>query len=165
MTAASKPTDTVPKPTVTTPSDAEILEYKRRLFETADRSYVNDRLSVNLPPHLHGEWIGIDDFSQFHAQAKGYVDGSEFLGEHNKIHDRPDGSTVGDVKFMVIPKWKYEAQIEQAAIISERNSGINSDAANERYQAYAQQLGLGVERENSTGRRITGAELQGHLPR
>jgi hypothetical protein len=165
MTSAAKPTDTIAKPTVTSPSDAEVLEYKRRLFETADRSYVNDRLSVNIPPHLHGEWIGIDDFSQFHAQAKGYIDGSEYLGSQNKIHDRPDGSTVGDVKFMVIPKWKHEAQLEQSAIISERNSGINSDAANERYHAYAQQLGLGVERDSSSGRRISGSELQAHLPR
>lgn len=165
MTAATKPTDNIPKPTANEPTEQEKLEYKRRLFETADRSFVNDRLTVNIPSHLHGEWVGIDDFSQFHAQAKGFIDGSEFLGENNKVHDRPDGSTVGDVKFMVIPKWKHEAQVEQAAIISERNSGINSDAASERYRAYAQQLGLGVERESSTGRRITGAELQGHLPR
>lgn len=160
MTTPAKPTPTVPKPT-----DQEVLEYKRRLFETADRSYVNDRLVVKLPEHLHGEWIGVDDFSQFHAQAKGYIDGSQYLENHNKIHDRPDGSVIGDVKFMVIPKWKHEAQLEQAAIISERNSGINSDAANERYHAYAQQLGLGVERDSSTGRRISGSELQAHLPR
>lgn len=147
------------------PSEKEVLEYKRRLFETADRSYVNDRLLVRIPDHLHGEWIGIDDFSQFHAQAKGYVDGSEFLAEHNKLNERPDGTSVGDVKFMVIPKWKYEAQQEQAALIAERQSGINSDAANEQYKAYAEKLGLGVEAENSTGRRLSGAELQAHLPR
>jgi hypothetical protein len=160
MTAATKPTDTVPKPT-----DAQVLEYKRKLFETADRSYVNDRLIVNIPAHLHGEWIGVDDFSQFHAQAKGFVDGSEFLEGHNKLHDRPDGNAIGDVKFMVIPKWKHEAQMEQAAIMSERQSGINSDVANERYRAYASQLGLGVEKDSSSGRRISGSELQAHLPR
>lgn len=147
------------------PSEKEVLEYKRRLFETADRSYVNDRLLVKIPDHLHGEWIGVDDFSQFHAQTKGYVDGSEFLGEHNKLHERPDGTSIGDVKFMVIPKWKYEAQQEQAAIIAERRSGINSDSANEQYKAYAASIGLGVESENSTGRRLSGTELQAHLPR
>jgi|688.fasta_scaffold11762_9 hypothetical protein len=162
MTTPAKPSTPAAAPK---PSDQEVLEYKRRLFETADRSYVNDRLIVNLPEHLHGEWLGVDDFSQFHAQAKGYVDGSEYLEGHNKLHDRPDGSTIGDVKFMVIPKWKHEAQLEQAALMSERQSGINSDAANERYQAYASQLGLGVERESSTGRRISGSELQAHLPR
>jgi hypothetical protein len=161
----TKPTDTISQPTNTKPTESEVLEYKRRLFETADRSYVNDRLLVKIPDHLHGEWIGIDDFSQFHAQAKGYIDGSEYLGEHNKTHDRPDGTTIGDVKFMVIPKWKYEAQQEQAAVTAERQSGINSDAANDRYKAYASSLGLGVEQEISTGRRLSGAELQTHLPR
>lgn len=161
MTTPSKPTT----PASTSPSEKEVLEYKRRLFETADRSYVNDRLLVKIPDHLHGEWIGIDDFSQFHAQAKGYVDGSEYLAEHNKVHDRPDGTAIGDVKFMVIPKWKYEAQQEQAALNAERQSGINSDAANEQYRAYAERLGLGVENENTTGRRLSGTELQAHLPR
>lgn len=156
--------DTVP-PTTNAPSDKEVLEYKRRLFETADRSFVNDRLNVELPDHLHGEWIGVDDFSQFHAQAKGYIDGSEYLQAHNKLHERPDGSTVGDVRFMVIPKWKYEAQQEQAMIMSDRQSGINSDSANEQYKAYAAKLGLGVESDRSTGRNISGAELQAHIPR
>lgn len=160
MTTPAKPTDTVPQPT-----QQEVIEYKRRLFETADRSFVNDRLTVALPEHLHGEWIGVDEFSQFHAQAKGYIDGTEFLRPENVMHERPDGSTVGDVKFMIIPKWKYEVQLEQAALISERNSGINSDTANERYKAYAAQLGLGVEREKSVGRTISGDELQAHLPR
>jgi hypothetical protein len=149
----------------TKPSDKEVLDYKRRLFETADRSFVNDRLNVELPDNLHGEWIGIDDFSQFHAQAKGYVDGSEYLQAHNRLHERPDGSTVGDVRFMVIPKWKFEAQKEQAAIMAERQSGINSDAANDQYKSYAARLGLGVESDSSTGRNISGAELQAHIPR
>lgn len=156
--------DTVPPPT-TQPTEKEVLEYKRRLFETADRSFVNDRLNVPLPDGLYGEWIGIDDFSQFHAQAKGYIDGSEYLQEHNKLHERPDGSTVGDVKFMVIPKWKYEAQQEQAKIMSDRQSGINSDTANEQYKSYAAKLGLGVESDRSSGRSISGAELQAHIPR
>jgi hypothetical protein len=149
----------------TKPSSEEVLEYKRRLFETADRSFVNDRLNVELPENLHGEWIGIDDFSQFHAQAKGYSDGSEYLQAHNRLHERPDGSTVGDVKFMVIPKWKYVAQQEQAAIMSERQSGINSDTANDQYKSYASRLGLGVETDGSIGRNISGAELQAHIPR
>ena len=156
--------DTVPPPT-NAPSEKEILEYKRRLFETADRSFVNDRLNVELPDNLHGEWVGVDDFSQFHAQAKGYIDGSEYLQAHNKLHERPDGSTVGDVRFMVIPKWKYEAQQEQAKIMAERQSGINSDTANEQYKAYAAKLGLGVEADRSVGRSISGAELQAHIPR
>ncbi len=155
--------DTVP--TTTAPSDKEVLEYKRRLFETADRSFVNDRLNVVIPENLHGEWIGIDDFSQFHAQAKGYVDGSEYLQNHNRLHERPDGSTVGDVRFMVIPKWKFEAQQEQAAVMAERQSGINSDTANDQYKAYASRLGLGVESDSSIGRNISGAELQAHIPR
>ena len=143
-------TDTVPPPTVT-PSQTEVQEYKRRLFETASRSYVNDRLHVSLPPHLHGEWIGIDDFSQYHAATKGFVDGTDYLTENNKLFQRPDGSTVGDVKFMVIPKWKHEAQKELAEIESAAKAGLrDKDEIAEMYSQYSSSINLGNLGDKST---------------
>lgn len=152
-------------PTKTAPTAEEQLQYKRRLFETADRSYMNDRLNVPIPAELHGEWIGVDDFSQFHAREKGFIDGSEYLTTFNKLHDRPDGNAVGDVKFMVIPKWKKEAQDEVDRHIAQKRSGVSSDAKNEEYRAYAESLGLGVEPDKSTGRVLVGSELSAHLPK
>lgn len=146
------------------PTEQEQLEYKRRLFETADRSFVNDRLNVELPEGLHGEWIGTDDFSQYHAQLKGFVDGSEFLKEFNRLHETSTGPTVGDVKFMVIPKWKYEAQQEMAAMESARRSGLNSREVEEQYKSYAQQLQLGIiNSERTSAEIVSGTELQAKL--
>jgi len=143
-------TDTVP-PTTNAPSQEEVLKYKRRLFETASRSYLNDQLTVQLPPELHGEWLGIDDFSQYHASIKGFVDGTEYITEQNKLFQRPDGSTLGDVKFMIIPKWKYDAQRELAAMESAAKAGLQGkDEVDSMYSKYSESLGLERLAEKTT---------------
>lgn len=143
-----------------TATEDEKLAFKRRLFETADRSYLNDRFNVTLPEGLYGEWIGTDDFSQYNAQTKGFVDGAEYLGAFNKIHEQADGkSTIGDVKFMVIPKWKYEAHQEMAAVEAARKSGLTADHGRDLYAAHARSIGLNVEPEKATARIIDGNEL------
>jgi len=148
------------------PSQEEVLQYKRRLFETADRSYLNDRLNVPLPPELYGEWIGTDDFSQYNAIQRGFIDGAEYLTEFNKVHDTSSGSVIGDVKFMVIPKWKYEAQREIAALESARRSGLNANQTDEEYKSYAKSIGLGIDDSlKTTARRVSGEELQATLNR
>jgi len=157
MSANAK--DTTPPPTVA-PSVEEVKEFKRRLFETASRSYINDRLHVDLPPDKHGEWIGIDDFSQYHAAMKGFVDGSQYLTENNKMFQRPDGSTLGDVKFMVLDKWKFEAMREVAEIESARKAGIRGKAeVDEMYSEYARSIGLPELGEASSARSISGNEI------
>lgn len=141
-------------------TEEEKLAFKRRLFETADRSYLNDRFNVPLPEDMYGEWIGTDDFSQFNAQNKGFVDGAEFLKQFNKIHEQADGkSTIGDVKFMVIPKWKQEAHQEMAAVEAARKSGLTADYGRDMYAAHAKSIGLTVEPEKTTARIIDGNEL------
>jgi hypothetical protein len=149
----------------TTPSAEEVKQFKRRLFETADRSYVNDRLNVTtLPEHLYGEWIGIDDFSQFHAKQQGFIDGSEYLLEHNKMHQSSIGSSIGDVKFMVIPKWKHTAMQEVTALQSAKKSGLGGDELRDQYNSYAESIGLGITSdEKSSARKITGPEIQAQL--
>lgn len=141
-------------------TEEEKLQFKRRLIETADRSFLNDRFNVPLPPDMYGEWIGTDDFSQYNAQVKGYVDGSEFLTATNKVHEQAGGkSTIGDVKFMVIPKWKHEAQQEVLALEASRKSGITGEKAQEDYNAYARSLGLKVDAAGPTTRIINGDEV------
>lgn len=147
------------------PSAEEKEAFRRRTIEMADRSFVNERLNVmNLPEHLHGEWIGTDDFSQYHAQMKGFVDGSEFLGELNRLHETSTGSTVGDVKFMVIPKWKHEIYTEAMRVEAERRSGLKSVAKDDEYKSRAQAESLGViDDERSTARTLSGTELQNQI--
>lgn len=149
------------------PSPEEIAAYRRVQFESADRSYLNDRLNVQLPAGLHGEWIGRDDFSQYQAKAKGFVDGSDYLGEFNKLYESADGkSAVGDVVFMVIPKWKYIEQIKVAEAFAARRSGINARDVDEAEKLQAESMGLGVAGdERTTARVIDGAELNSILSR
>jgi hypothetical protein len=155
------------KPTqATAPTAQEVQDFKRRLIETADRSYLNDRFNVALPDHLYGQWVGTDDFSQFQAEQQGYVDGSEYLKKFNKIHEQADGkSTIGDVKFMVIPKWKHEAYEERNALISTRKSGLNPDEVTRMEQAYAQSIGLERFPDTTTARVVNGDELNALLKR
>lgn len=147
------------------PTPEQQIQYKRRLFETADRSFIVDRLNVKLPEGLTGEWHGTDALSQMIAEAKGFRDGSKYLEKHNKLHDNPEGNRVGDVRFMVIETWRYEAQREAERLQANRRSGISADA-NDEYREYAKSIGLGIqEGEVSSGRIIDGHELQAHLKR
>lgn len=145
------------------PTQEEILKYRRSQIESADRSFLNDRLNVQLPEGLYGEWIGRNDFSQYQAKAKGFVDGSEFLGEFNKLYETADGrSAVGDVMFMVIPKWKYDEQQRVIEAMATRRSGINTVESNEAtaYLEAAESIGLGVDRgQTNETRVIDGTEL------
>lgn len=143
------------------PTEEEILNYRRKQFEQADRSYLNDRLNVELPEGLYGEWIGKDDFSQYQAKAKGFVDGSQYLGEFNRLYETADGkSAVGDVVFMVIPKWMKEEQQRVADAYAARRSGINAKDVDEAEKVMAEQMGLGVEKNEKTSARvIDGTEL------
>jgi hypothetical protein len=143
------------------PTEEEILTYRRKQFEQADRSYLNDRLNVNLPEGLYGEWIGKDDFSQYQAKAKGFVDGTQYLGKFNKLYETADGkSAVGDVVFMVIPKWMKDEQQRVAEAYAARRSGINAKDVDEAEKLMAGQMGLGVdENEKTSARVIDGTEL------
>lgn len=144
------------------PTKEEILEYRRKQLAQADRSYLNDRLNVELPDGLYGEWIGRDDFSQYQAQAKGFVDGSQYLQKYNKLYETADGkSAVGDVVFMVIPKWMKEEQDKVAQEIADRRSGIRARDVDETEKALAESIGLSVDRDaKTTARVIDGNELK-----
>ena len=145
------------------PSAEEIESFRQRTIEMADRSYVNDRLNVALPEGLYGEWIGTDDFSQYHAQMKGFVDGSEYLSDFNRLHEGAAGSSVGDVKFMVIPKWKHDVYVEAAQAEAERRSGIKSNSIDQEYKSKGLNSNLGVLNEATESRSLTGTELQAQL--
>ena len=143
------------------PTPEEIAAYRKKQIEQADRSYLNDRLNVQLPEGLYGEWIGRDDFSQYQAKSKGFVDGSEYLGEFNKLYETADGkSAVGDVMFMVIPKWMHDEQRRVADAFAAKRSGINARDVDEAEKLMATEMGLGVESgEKTTARVIDGTEL------
>jgi hypothetical protein len=119
-------------------------------------------LNVPLPPDLEGEWIGTDDFSQYNASHRGFVDGQEHLTAFNKLHETPTGSTTGDVKFMVRPKWMAEKEREINVLQAAYRAGISprEDEVTERYRTYAESIGLPhLAGETSSTRFISGDEI------
>lgn len=141
------------------PTEEEINLFRQRTFETADRSWLNDRLNVPLPDNLHGEWHGTDASSQFNSKSQGFVDGSKYVPPEMAIHNGPEGFSLGDVKFMVIEKWKFNILREREKFEQDRRSGLNSDVYGDEKRAEARAIGLGVEDERSTGKVIDGDEL------
>ncbi len=148
---------------IRTESPDEIKEFTRQYIETADRSFINERLQVrNLPPHFHGEWVAVDPFSQFNAKAKGFVDGTEYLTDDNVVHYTPEGGVIGDVKFMVMSKQRFQAMQEIDQLNAQRRTGI-SLTADEEYRMLAEKVGANVDGKNfgATNERNTTRILEG----
>lgn len=135
------------------PSQQEKAEYARRVIEMADRSYLSDRLTVALPDHLHGEWIGVDDFSQYNAQVAGFEPcPEEYLNETNHLHHQADGkSSVGDVRFMVVPKWKYDILQEAKRVEAARRSGTDAAYAESLQEDFQNSYGLSELKQDRDG--------------
>lgn len=90
---------------------------KHRLARVLDRGFTIDRLTVDLPPHLWGEWIPNTPHDRARASLLGFTEDKDFA-INRSLHDGGDGSaTVGDVTFMVQPMWKHEALLEEKARI------------------------------------------------
>lgn len=79
---------------------------KARLAQVFDRGVIGDRLHVDLPPDLQGEWVPTKDGVHVaRKKALGYWIDEVYAKNHSALHDKGDvGSHVGDVVFMVTSK-------------------------------------------------------------
>lgn len=83
-------------------------EYKRlreqrkaRFSRVLERGMIGDRLQVDLPPHLWGEWVPQDKQSVHEKELLGFRIDTEYATKR-ALHDQGDGSSVvGDCVFMV----------------------------------------------------------------
>lgn len=88
---------------------------KARFARVLERGYIVDRLTVDLPDHLHGEWVALDQVERW--EALGFRVDKEHAFKR-QLH--PDGSgdrsggaaRVGDVIFMTCAKEDYEIMQE-----------------------------------------------------
>lgn len=77
---------------------------KARLARVLDRGLSADRLHVDLPPHLHGEWVFNDQIAIFEKEALGFKIDTEYAPKR-ALHSKGDGmSIVGDCVFMICSK-------------------------------------------------------------
>lgn len=74
---------------------------KARLAGVYERGVVGDRLHVELPPSLHGEWVPNSNVDIQRKEALGFRIDTEYAPKR-ALHDKGDGASyVGDCVFMV----------------------------------------------------------------
>jgi hypothetical protein len=77
---------------------------KKRVAEVYERGVVGDRLHVELPPELVGQWVPNDTQAIYRMEALGYTIDTKFAPSR-RLHDKGDGASyVGDVVHMIAPR-------------------------------------------------------------
>lgn len=73
---------------------------KARLVRILDRGMVADRLNIQLPDGMHGEWVANDKSEIYRLQLLGFKVDTEYAKQH-ALHDQGDDTAVvGDAIFM-----------------------------------------------------------------
>lgn len=138
---------------------------KHRLARVLDRGFTIDRLTVDLPKHLWGEWVPNTPSDLARANLLGFVEDKEYATRRG-LHDGGDGSArVGDVTFMVQPIWMHEAlEEEKARIYYETHLKPRQKEEKDAVAMISDQLGLPVNvnsiAENVKGTALTETMLQ-----
>lgn len=77
-------------------------EKKARFVRVLERGFTIDRLTVELPDHLYGEWVPDDQRERW--ETLGFVDGTEFAAKRG-LHEK---GRIADCTFMIQPKEDHE---------------------------------------------------------
>lgn len=95
-----------PYPRAETPNmTPEERAAKKRFFVTQlERGVIHDRLHVDLPPHLHGEWVRRDNFEVEKMKALGFWVDTEYSAKRSLHGDGTKTGQVADVIFMCCSK-------------------------------------------------------------
>lgn len=142
-----------------TVTEEERKQFRARVIEQGERSFLDDRMNIGLPDNLYGEWVSVDDYSQTIAQQNGFVDGSEFLRKDKFFHAHPEGGRVGDVRFMVCPKWQHEERMKvKKELIAKRHS-LNVDVPGRALNNQLRAEGLNPDTDQTVTRAIDGEAL------
>lgn len=83
---------------------AERGELKAKLASILDRGIVEDRLKVDLPSDLHGEWVRNDPLEINRLKLLGFKVDEEYATKRSIHSDGSDSAVVGDVVHVVCPK-------------------------------------------------------------
>lgn len=102
-------------------------EQKKIYAQMLDRGLVYDRMSVQLPPDLHGEWVRNDAAAINRLATLGFRDGSDYVRDKALHSDGTGKVIVADVVFMVIDKIKKEAYDEAISELGARRRGDNRE--------------------------------------
>lgn len=82
------------------PTDETRSEKKARLARILDRGIINDRITIDLPSDLYGEWVRNDQLEIQRMQVLGFQVDHEYAPK-SAIHNDGSGAAIlGDVIFM-----------------------------------------------------------------
>lgn len=83
---------------------AERGELKARLAAILDRGIIQDRLHVELPEGIHGEWVRNDPLEIRRLKGLGFVIDEEYAPSRAIHSDGTNSGIVGDVIHMIVPQ-------------------------------------------------------------
>jgi len=138
-------------------------EFERRIATVLDRGWAIDRFSVKLPGDLWGEWVPRDSISIARAQTLGFrIDDTYAIS--NQLNDAGDGGAViGDVVFMVQPKWMHDA-LERHRRMQYIKTHLNPKKQKEEADFLAENARLDLPPiNNSQANEVTGPEINDAL--
>lgn len=81
---------------------------KKKFISILERGIVDDRLMVDLPPHLHGQWVRKDVFSIDRLKSLGYWIDTEYAVDRSLHSDGTKTAQIADVIFMVCTKEDHD---------------------------------------------------------
>lgn len=132
-------------------------EKRARFVRVLERGFTIDRLHIDLPSHLYGEWVPVDQIER--AQTLGFVEGTEYAAKRG-LHDK---GRVADCIFMVQSREDHELfdEVRQEMFIQQHGSPdekrrLKQQEEQEFHNVVENQIGLpvvdeSVERESRKG--------------
>jgi hypothetical protein len=86
----------------------ERAKRKAKLIQSFDRGVVHDRLTVDLPPDMHGEWVRNDPLEIDRMRTLGFEIEREYGTSRSLNNDGSGATIVGDVIFMTTSRENKE---------------------------------------------------------
>lgn len=86
----------------------ERAQRKARLAVLLDRGIVSDRLTVELPPEIHGEWNRNDPLEIQRLRTLGFEVDTKYAPARALHNDGTGSAVVGDVVFMITSRENKE---------------------------------------------------------
>lgn len=83
-------------------------EIKARLAQVLDRGVVNERLHVDLPSDMHGEWVPNTREEIYRMETLGFEVDTTYAKQRALHNDGTDKAIIGDVIFMTCSKMVKE---------------------------------------------------------
>lgn len=105
-------------------------ERKARLATVLDRGVVHERLKVDIPPHLHGEWVRRDPMDVDRMRTLGFWVDNQYATKRAIHSDGTSGNVVADVIFMVTTRDNKEL-IDEVRLEQQLRSARNPKEATE----------------------------------